>query len=39
MDKVKVKEGLMIEDDLGLMLREMESYEKFFPCYKTMSKK
>lgn len=35
----KINENNMDKDDFGLMLREIESLEKFYPCYQSMIKR
>jgi hypothetical protein len=35
-EKLNIREKL--DDELGLMLWQLESFEKFLPCYKTMMK-
>ena len=35
-EKISFKQK--IDDDLGLVLWQLESFEKFLPCYKTMMK-
>jgi hypothetical protein len=35
----KIKEKHMDEDDFGFILWQLESVEKFFPCYQSMMKR
>jgi len=40
MEKIsKINERHMKEDNLGFILWQLESIEKFFPCYQSMMKK
>ncbi len=40
MEKIeKSNQGDQFDDDLGFILWQLEEFENFYPCYKTMIKK
>jgi len=40
MEKIeKIEKDNSAEEDLGLLLWQLQEFENFYPCYKTMIKK
>ena len=39
MEKIKIKPQGFSDDDLGLILWNLEAFEKFYPCYPSLMKK
>ena len=40
MEKIeKIEKNIVMKEDLGFLLWQLEEIENFYPCYKTMIKK
>jgi hypothetical protein len=39
MEEIKYKSGPQSDEDFGFLLWQLESLEKFYPCFTTMIKK